>query len=142
MNPDLAFSPAPLSYVAALRGVLPRQPGENFAYAEIVSTNPGRLVCLAASNPEGRFYGLALREADKIEGEAQASARQVGNVTFLSGNLNDFLAKAQQGASPIPQLNYFCCDERQSALLIGERNALFSLAEKLLLPGGLFGFSY
>ena len=61
MNPDLDFSPAPLSYVAALRGIRPRKPGDRFAYAEIACNDPERLICLAASNPEGHFYGLGGR---------------------------------------------------------------------------------
>ena len=142
MNPDLAFSPAPLSYVAALRGIHPRHPGENFAYAEVIFSNPDRLVCLAASNPEGRFYGLTLSEKDKIEGETEARTRQVGNVTFFAGQLGEFLAKAENGTGTIPPLNYFCCDERHGNLMAPERTALFSLAEKLLLPSGLFGYRY
>ena len=142
MNPDLAFSPAPLSYVAALRGVRPHRTGENFAYAEIVFANPDRLICLAASNPEGRFYGLAQRSIDKTEGEKLAAARQVSNVTFLEGSPSNCLAKIEKGAAPVPPLQYFCCDERQNVLPASERAALFALAEKLLLPGGLFGYGY
>jgi len=142
MNPDLAFSPAPLSYVAALRGIKSRQPGERFTYGEVMFSNPDRIVCLAASNPEGNFYGLALREEDKMEGEAEAKARQVGNVTFLTGKLSEFLAKTENKTGAIPPLNYFCCDERQANLMAPEHTALFSLAEKLLLPGGLFGYRY
>jgi hypothetical protein len=142
MNPDFDLSPAPLSYVAALRGIRPRRPGENFAYAEIVTGDPVRLVCLAASNSEGKFYGIAARAADKAEGERLAVVRQVDNVTFLEGHPSDFLARAEKGAAPFPPLNYLCCDERRTPLAASERAALFALAEKSLLPGGLLAYGY
>src|SRR5271170_2689729 len=113
MNPHLDFSPSSLGYVSALRGVRPRRPGESFAYAEAACADPDRLICLAASNPEGRFYGLVAGAADKAEGEKLARARQVGNVTFFEGRLADHQMQAEKGASPIPPLHYFCCDERQ-----------------------------
>src|SRR5579863_5652336 len=106
MNPDLEFSPSSLSYVGALRGIRPRRPGDRFAYAEVVTANPARLVCLAASNPEGRFYGLVTRAADKTEGERLALVRQVGNVVFLEGQLADHLAQTEKGAALLPPLNY------------------------------------
>jgi len=142
MNPHLDFTPVTLSYVAALRGVRPRQPGEKFAYAEVAGSDPDRLICLAASNPEGRFFGLMARPADKADGERLATARQVSNVTFLEGCLEDYLTRAGKGDSTIPPLHYLCVDERQAALPASERAALFALAEKLLLPGGLFGYRY
>lgn len=142
MNPDLDFSPTPLSYVGALRGIRPRKPGDRFAYAEVITGDVARLVCLAASNPEGQFYGLVARAADKTEGEKLALVRQVTNVRFFEGRLQDYLAQIEKGTSQFPSLNYFCCDERSASLSATERAALFELAEKWLLPGGLFAYGY
>ncbi len=142
MNPHLDFSPSSLSYVAALRGIRPRRPGENFAYAVVNYQDPDQLVCLAASNSEGQFYGLAFRASDKTEGEKLALARQVTNVKFLSESLSDILAQAGSANAAVPSLDYLCCDERQSALPLKERDDLFAFAEKFLAAGGLFSYSY
>jgi hypothetical protein len=142
MNPYLDFSPVSLSYVGALRGMRPRRPGESFTYAAVNVTDPDQLVCLAASNPEGHFYGLVAHAADRAEGEKLARARQVVNVMLFEGGLADLLAQAEKGTGLIPSLHYLCCDERQTMLSASERAAMFALAEKLLLPGGLFSYSY
>ena len=55
MNSKQSSSPVSLSYVAALRGVRPRRPGETFAYADVACADTDLLTCLAASNPEERF---------------------------------------------------------------------------------------
>jgi hypothetical protein len=54
----ISFSPVSLSYIAALRGFKPRRPGEAFTYALVNCPSPELLIGLAASNPEGQFYGL------------------------------------------------------------------------------------
>jgi len=142
MNLDLDFSPVSLSYVGALRGIQPRRPGESFSYAVINGADVEQLICLAASNPEGRFYSLVAGAADKTEGENRARARQVNNVTFLEGRLEDYLAKTEKDPSLLPPLHYLCCDERKKGLSSSERAALFALAAKWLQPGGLFAYGY
>src|SRR5580698_10388743 len=106
MNQDLDFSPAPLSYVAALRGIRPRLPGDRFMYAEVISSDPARLICLAASNPEGQFYGLITSAADKAKAEKLAQMREVGNVAFLEGWLEEHRMRVEKGTSTLPPLNY------------------------------------
>ena len=80
-------SPVSLSYAAALRGVLPRRPGEAFTYAVLGGAEPNLLVGLAASNPEGQFYGFVPDEAALQAITAQAQSCDVGNVTFLIAQL-------------------------------------------------------
>ncbi len=121
------FSPIRLSYVAALRGVVPRKAGKAFTYAQTGSFEAETLLCLAASNPEGRFYGLMPDEPSAIEAAMIAKRRQVWNVSF--------------GASEkvLPEkLDYLCCEENSAA----KREALFSLAESRLKPGGLLVCRY
>ncbi|MGE3622571.1 MAG: methyltransferase regulatory domain-containing protein [Bdellovibrionales bacterium] len=142
MDPYIEFSPVPLSYVAALRGVLPRRPGEPFAYAEVAVTDPGRLICLAASNPEGHFFGVTSRADIKDEGERIAREREVKNISFIQGNPGEILTQCENSAALLPSLHYLCCDERTQDFPASERAALFALAEKILLPGGLFCYGY
>jgi hypothetical protein len=142
MNPQFDFSPTSLSYIGALRNLRPRKPGEKFAYALAECREPELLVCLAASNPEGRFYGLVAGDAEKIAAEKLALARRIDNVTFLKGRPGDFVRAAEAGTSLLPPLHYLCCDERAATLPQTERAALFELAEQLLLPGGLLSIRY
>ncbi|HEY4124943.1 MAG TPA: methyltransferase regulatory domain-containing protein [Rhizomicrobium sp.] len=142
MNTQYNFSPIALSYVGALRNLAPRKPGEAFTYALVECRQPEILVCLAASNPEGRFYGLVASDAELADATKLATTHGVNNVTFLHARPSDLLATAGGKASLLPQLNYLCCDERGAPLAPAERAALFDLAQKLLLPQGLLSYSY
>jgi hypothetical protein len=137
-----AISPVALSYTASLRGHTPRKPGEAFAYAMFNCDNPDFLTCLAASNPEGRFFGVVSSETVRSSAQMEALARDVGNVTFLAGPITELLKKCESGTSPLPPLTYLCCDETTNPLSPSERNAMFALAEKCLQPGGLLQTSY
>ncbi len=116
------FSPIRLSYVAALRGVTPRKPGDSFTYGQTGAFDPETLLCLAASNPEGRFYGLVPDESAASKASAAAKSRQVWNVSF----------GATEMVFP-ENLDYFCCEETD----LQKREAFFALAESRLKPGGL-----
>ncbi len=135
------FSPVRLSYVAALRGVKPRVTGTPFAYAQIIgSENAVGLACLAASNPEGCFYGLMADAAEAMKAQNLADARQVNNVTFLADTPSSLLAQPDRNV--LPMLDYLGCDAGESPLSAAERDALFALAEKQLRPNGLFAYNY
>jgi hypothetical protein len=142
MNPNAAYSPVLLSYAAALRGVKPRSPGEIFTLVDARCANPDYFVCLAASNPEGKFFALTADSALQTQGEVLAKARGVENVKFMRISIADLLAQLKAGTGPVTHVNYLCCDEGTAPLNAHERAALFDLAEKLLIPGGLFSYKY
>jgi hypothetical protein len=142
MKPQSTFSPISLRYVAALRGNKPKPAGKDFIYAEAACANPERLVCLAASNPEGRFYGFVANDVARRAAEDQATQRGIFNVVFLVGSPSQVLARITNGSSLPPMLDYLCCDESLMELEPLERAALFDLAQKRLNPGGLFATSY
>lgn len=142
MTPCSVSNPVSLSYVGALRGATPRQPGAAFAYALINCRQPYALMCLAASNPEGRFFGLMGDAGSAQAATEQARGRLVHNVTFLTGTPEQAVAQILSGASPLPPLNYLCVDETVAPLTPEERGAIFDMAAKLLLPGGLFHYIY
>jgi len=138
MTPSNIPSPISLSYIAALRGVAPRQPGAGFTYAVVNCTKPWLLMCLAASNPEGRFYGLVTDSTACAQAVAEAQQCHVENVVFLCAAAEDAL----NGKISLPSLNYLYADETVRSISSNERSALFDLAKKFLLPGGLFHYSY
>ncbi len=137
-----AFSPVSLRYIAALRGNKPKKTGTEFSYAEACCKEPERLICLAASNPEGRFYGLVANDTARRNAEEMAAQRGTFNVIFLAGSPSETLLRIADGSTLPPMLDYLCCDESAEALLASERAALFDLAQNRLNPGGLFISAY
>lgn len=142
MRPYVNASPTSLSYVAALRGVKPRRPGDAFTYADVACTDPDLLICLAASNPEGQFYALMTDERVCVESQDKARARHVDNITFVAGTPAVVLERMEKGMRVLPQLTYLSCDESTKALPVLEHAAVITLAEKLLEPSGLLATSY
>lgn len=142
IKPQSTFSPVSLRYIAALRGNKPKRTGAAFTYAEIACANSEKLICLAASNPEGRFYGLVADETARRASEQEANNRGTFNVVFLVGTPSQTLARLANGSSLPPMLDYLCCDESATPLPAAEHQALFDLAQKRLNPGGLFAISY
>ncbi|MDP9128417.1 MAG: methyltransferase regulatory domain-containing protein, partial [Pseudomonadota bacterium] len=130
MTPHSLSSPVSLSYVASLRGLSPRPPGASFTYALVNCRQPALLTCLAASNPEGQFYGFVGDSAARAKADSEARAGQVDNVHFVA-----------PGAT-VPPLNYLCADDIEAPLSQKEREALFDLAESALIPGGLLHYRY
>lgn len=129
----LAFdlSPVRLNYVGALRGLKPHNLGQKIIYAQIGSYEPETLICLAASNPNGSFYGLMPNALAKAGAEQLAQARKITNVVFTDQ------------PSQIPtQLNYLCCDYSKTKPTQQEQEALFTLAASNLAPGGLLAYRY
>jgi hypothetical protein len=136
------FSPISLRYIAALRGNKPKKTGVAFCYAEAACTAPEDLICLAASNPEGRFYGFmaddnACRKAEEIRIQ-----RSTANVVFLTGMPSILRAHLADNKNFLPKFDYLCCDESLTPLPAVEHAALISLAEECLNPCGLFVTSY
>ncbi len=136
------FSPISLRYIAALRGNKPKKTGVEFSYADVSCSSPENLVCLAASNPEGRFYGFVADDTTRRAAEETAAQRGTFNVIFLTGSPSKILDQIAGGSSLPPMLDYLCCDESATPLAASERSALFDLAQKRLNPGGLFVLSY
>jgi Predicted methyltransferase regulatory domain len=142
MNFSPTFSPAPLSYMAALRGVNPRGAGTSFTYAVVNCTTPNLLMALAASNPEGQFYGLMNNAEVCREAAQEALMRQVTNVSFLHATPADALAWFEKKSYQIPSLDYLCCDESEKPLSASERATIFDLAAKALKNSGLLSINY
>ncbi|MDR3423571.1 MAG: methyltransferase regulatory domain-containing protein [Alphaproteobacteria bacterium] len=142
MKPHSTFSPISLRYIAALRGNKPKKTGAEFTYADLVCAAPEKLICLAASNPEGRFYGFVADDTARRAAENIATQRGTFNIIFMTGSPSEALARLDNGSSLPPMLDYLCCDESAAVLSTDERKALFTLAQKRLNPGGLFVTSY
>lgn len=119
-----AIVPATISYIAALRGVKPRPPTDPFAWASFACTGGEHLICLAASNPNGTFFGLMNSEGDVRTASAMATERNVRNVHFTTS------------PSDLPPLDIMTCHETAMPLSSAERDAFANLAARTLKPGG------
>ena len=142
MKPTSLFSPVMLRYVAALRGHKPKKTGTEFSYGEMNCQDTENLICLAASNPEGRFYGFVAHEQARQSGEAQAAQRGIFNTVFVVGSATQIAERVRSGSTIPPMLDYLCCDESATALSDADRASLYELADKRLNPGGLFVSRY
>jgi hypothetical protein len=142
MKPQPMFSPTQLRYIAALRGNKLKRAGTEFTYAEMACRDPQKLVCLAASNPEGRFYGFVADDATRRTSEEMAAQHGTFNVVFMMGMPSAILARIANGSSLPPMLDFLCCDESTAPLPTSERDALYELADKRLKEGGLLTRSY
>ncbi len=130
-TPDLSFdlSPVRLSYVAALRGVLPRKPEGSAIFAQTGDFDPFDLLCLAASNPSCSFYGLIQDTEAHAKAKKMVAASHVGNIAFVNS------------ADQIPAgLDYLCDIQTHRKPL--ETDAIYALAESRLKPSGLFCCRY
>jgi len=142
MKPQSTLSPISLRYIAALRGHKPKKTGSEFTYAEMGCSSPDALICLAASNPEGRFYGFMPNDVARRTADDKAMQRGTFNVIFLTGTPSEVLTRIAGGSSLPPMLDYLCCDETESNFSATERAALFDLAQKRLNQGGILATKY
>ncbi len=136
------LSPVSLSYVAALRSVKPRMPGKAFSYALVDCRDAEGLIGLAASNPEGQFYGFTRDNAACANAQELAKARHVNNVRMICAAPREILAHANKDELFLPKLDYLICDESDQPLSALDRNAVFDLAATCLGVDGLFVTGY
>ncbi len=136
------LSPVWLSYSAALRGVKPRLPGTDFTYLQLACGDAIGLMCLAASNPEGIFYGVLPEAVEATKAQNLAAARQVKNVIFLTGTITQLLTQLAARADMLPLLDYVVCDPAAEVLSAAEQTALFALTQQRLKPSGILAYHY
>ncbi len=143
MLPDtssiLMFSPVQLSYIAGLRGLRPRLPGEPFAYAELNVRQPQRLLALAACNPEGRFFGFSRDAALIAQAQSDSSKHSVTNIEWHALSLDALAQAMQNGAIMLPACDYVVHDSAGNS---APNEDYFSVATQLLSEGGLLATHY
>jgi hypothetical protein len=130
MLQNLDLGPVELRYVASLRGIVPPLPETRFHYARLGGVNVDQALCLAASNPEGRFYFILGDSAEVIAANQRVKTLHLDHCHFLG---HDEIA--------LPPLDYLCVDLSQPSALI-DRNQACALAQKTLRPNGLFVCRY
>lgn len=125
------FSPASLRYTAALRGVPAQDPETSFGYAMTGSFNPELLTNLAASNPEGHFFGVV---ANNELRETLTSASREAEQSNLF-----WLASLEELPEALAFFCFFAPDNRPSDELCEQ---VFDRAKNLLGPNGILAMRY
>ncbi|MBI1273640.1 MAG: hypothetical protein GC131_06115 [Alphaproteobacteria bacterium] len=142
MKESLDLGPVELSYAAALRGVQPRVPGQAFTYARFCAGAAEDMLCLAASNPEGKFFFFLEDENEAAAARSLAQQGVVTNAAIAAGHPAGVLEQQQGATPPLPRLDYLCCDDTALSLTDADREALFTLSAATLGPQGLFACRY
>lgn len=140
---DQGLAPVNLSYIASLRYVKPRENSASFRYLRLGCRNAVELVGLAASNPEGQFFGVIIGKADMQDINAFCAERQVSNIKFLqTTSLSEFSTREAAAADWLSSFDYVVADTVQGGLQADESASLCQLAERLLKPNGLLAYRY
>lgn len=129
-------TPARLKWVAALKGYEMR--GEGFRYIDLGCGQGFCLIQMAALHPEAQFVGVDFIP-DHIA-HASNLARTVGlsNVQFVEG---DFIELARDFHA-LGKFDYAVSHGISSWISPDVRQAMFSLAQSVLKPGGVMYNSY
>ncbi|MCL2474265.1 MAG: methyltransferase regulatory domain-containing protein [Alphaproteobacteria bacterium] len=138
-----SLSPVSLRYVVALRGYLASKSADgSFSYADAACHNPEALACLAASNPDGVFFGFIQDNSLYQAALNLAKSRKVSNITFFHGSASQILHNINSNAVSLPQLDFMTADETVVPLSADDRIAIFNIADKCVKQGGIFVTAY
>ncbi|MGO1119841.1 class I SAM-dependent methyltransferase [Rhodovibrionaceae bacterium A322] len=132
------LSPTFLNYCALMLGVEPPQTREGFTYLELGSGNGVTTNMLAATHPQGEFYGVDFMPAHtKFSAKVSANAK-LDNVTFLERSFED-IAK---GMEDLPRFDYITFHGIYSWISEENRHYMVDVIRRYLKPGGLVYCSY
>jgi SAM-dependent methyltransferase len=137
--PEMA--PAWMDFAALVKGHAPprEQVGDAFRYLEL-GCGTGLGLCLqAALHPEGRFVGIDFMPEHIAQGRWLARRLQLDNVVFLE---SDLLELARNPATLGDSFAYVAAHGLYSWVEPAVQEALLTLTELVLDPGGLFYCSY
>ncbi len=129
------LSPARLRLVAALNGLTPPPVGE-LDYCELGCAHGDTIAALAASYPEGRFFGIDINATHIASAKRLARDGALENVGFLERDFEDLLGE------DIGEFDYIVAHGLMSWVSPDKRRALLAFAQAKLKPGGLLYVSY
>ena len=133
--PDL--SPAHLNLVCSLAGVTPPQLTQGFDYCELGCGQGLTTTLLAASFPQGRFWGVDFNPTHI--GLAQKFAHNAGidNLTFLDASFEEILEW-----DDLPMFDYITLHGIYSWISRTQQQNLVRFIHRCLKPGGVVYNSY
>ncbi len=129
-------SPVSLNYVAAFQGLPPKPISDPFTYLELGCGNAHTLVTLAASLPQGRFYGVDLNAEHIDYGEHLVLQAGVDNVTFHATPFAELLS------AKLPKFDFITLHGVYSWVSEDVRLEITRIIDAFLQPDGLVFVSY
>jgi SAM-dependent methyltransferase len=137
--PDLChpfMAPVWLNYVAARNGYVPRPLDPGFTYLDLGCGLALTATTLAASYPQGRFFGVDINAAHIGPAKARAQECGVGNLELIEG---DFAALPDDR---IPPLDFAVLHGFYSWVGPAVRDQAVEFLARKVKPGGLVLASY
>lgn len=136
-----ALSPTGLRYVSAIRGFVPNFTPE-YTYCMLGCGDGEVLLALAASNPEGTFFGFDADAALVQSAMDRAEKLGVKNANF--GHADSLaLAKAiKAGDIPAPGFDFVVLNLIGQELAADEISTMMQLANSTLVDGGILYMAY
>ena len=135
-------APVSMELASLICGVEPpRNPGDSrpFSYCEIGCGNGTTLAALAATNPEGRFFGVDFMPAHIARAEDFARRAQLDNLRYIEA---DIVALADDPGGDLPQFDYVSLHGVYTWVSPEVRAGIVRFLKRFLRPGGLVYVSY
>lgn len=130
------LSPIHLNYVCALNGIEGPPLDVPFSYCELGCGAGLTVNILAASNPDGRFWGIDLSPLHIERAREMATRGEIGNVTFVEADITELDADA------FPQFDYITLHGVYTWVPEEVRRAIVAFIDRKLAPGGVVYISY
>lgn len=130
------LSPRWMRYIAILNGRLPAME-ERYDYAELGCGSGLSLIVHAAANPRASFIGVEFNPDLTARANRLASSCRLNNISFLTADLRDPSLFEQ-----LPDLDCVAMHGLYSWVGQDVRDAVHSLLDRRLLPGGLVSITY
>ncbi len=147
-NADIAYthgayrelSPGYLSFVCLLNGIRPPRTDRPFRYCELGCGQGMTLNILAATHPEGRFIGIDFNPLHIAGARRLAEEAGLPNVVFRERSFQDMAVEAPPGDGE--GFDFIALHGVYSWISPENRQAVVSILERMLNPGGVVYISY
>jgi SAM-dependent methyltransferase len=130
------LAPAWLDHVALVGGIEPPDRRNGFTWCDLGCGQGVAAAILAATHPNGEFFGVDAMPVHTDHGRRLASGAAIPNVRFHAA---DFAAAIELG---LPQLDYIVAHGVYSWVDRASQSALLRFVDRRLKPGGLVYLSY
>jgi SAM-dependent methyltransferase len=131
-----ALAPAWLDHVAIVSGFVPPARDRGFTFCELGCGQGVTAAILAATHPDGTFYGIDAMPSHVEHGRRFAAEAAITNIKFHAA---DFAAAARMH---LPGFDYIVAHGVYSWVNAESQAALRAFADRHLKPGGLVYISY
>jgi SAM-dependent methyltransferase len=128
-------APAFLDYVALSAGFAAPERQDGFAFCDVGCGRGATVAILAATHPNGRFYGIDLMQTHIEQAAGLAAEAGINNATFLAADIT-------ASDLALPQFDYIVAHGVYTWVDPRVRAALLRLIDRRLKPGGLVYLSY